>query len=267
MYFCRKGFHALNFQCVVDAHGRFTWLGGGVAGSAWDGSVVRQSSLPGLLDALPAGYFITADSGYGASGRWVRPFKGVEARKRSRAIFNNLQAQTRGPVEKAFGVLKATWRWMLKGVPMGHPTVYTSAFLTACIVHNMIVDKRIQAHAPPLPNPLEYEDDTVGLTGSAAVAPGTKRSLVAFADAAFRKMKARRAGATDGAGGDVAVDDDDSDGGSDDDDGMVTAAGAAAAVRTASTNLQYRIMQQLRQKSTTLNAALVKEGGLHAAQS
>ena len=53
--------------------------------------------------------------------------------------FNYLHSLVRGIIEKVFGIIKAKWRWALKGVPMSAEQ-YIKHFHAICILHNICVE-------------------------------------------------------------------------------------------------------------------------------
>jgi hypothetical protein len=53
--------------------------------------------------------------------------------------FNYLHSLVRGIIEKVFGIIKAKWRWALKGVPMS-AEAYIKHFHVACILHNICLE-------------------------------------------------------------------------------------------------------------------------------
>lgn len=141
LYFCRKGFYALNFQLAVDTCGRIAWLAGGIPGSAWDGTALGNTSFFDVMRLVPLPYYIIADSGYTAQSQLLVPFRrpknGDLSGKQTR--FNYLHSLTRGVVEKAIGRLKAKFRWMLKGVELSDVKTYVRHFTACAILHNMCI--------------------------------------------------------------------------------------------------------------------------------
>ena len=137
------GFCALSFQCVFSFPGFFIYVPGARPGSIWDGNaLVGSPLLTHLLPALPAGYYVICDGGYRALNNMLCPFKkpphGSLTDKEEH--FNFLHSLCRGVVEKSFGILKAKFRWMLRGVPMAETETYADHFLACCILHNMVLE-------------------------------------------------------------------------------------------------------------------------------
>lgn len=67
LYFSRKGFYALNYQVLVDARGRFMFVGGGLPGTVYDGHCFDRVSLGSELhagDVLPESFYFIHDGGY-----------------------------------------------------------------------------------------------------------------------------------------------------------------------------------------------------------
>ena len=151
-YFCRKGFHAINFQVVVDAQYRILSAFGGRPGSCWDGNCLAGSYFEKWLALLPSPFIVLADSGYVASRALVTPFKKIKGwLPATFSRFNYYHALSRNICEKTIGVLKARFRWMLKGTQFGSAAKYALAFAACCILHNMCIesndDLRLDADA------------------------------------------------------------------------------------------------------------------------
>jgi DDE superfamily endonuclease len=154
IFYGRKGFYGINMQATVDAATYFTWIGGGRPASVWDGNAIKGEVLVDkLLPNLPDGYYISCDSGYRGSSWMLCPFKRVrnggdltDAQSR----FNYVHALLRGIIEKAFGILKARFRWMLKGTQYTEPATYVRHFYCAAILHNMMLDEKLSMSAVEL---------------------------------------------------------------------------------------------------------------------
>lgn len=69
--------------------------------------------------------------------RVLLPYKKVKGQLQLDEVtgrFNYWHSLTGGVVEKCFGILKARFRWILKGVQMSDPQTYCGAFQVGCIV-------------------------------------------------------------------------------------------------------------------------------------
>jgi len=63
--------------------------------------------------------------------------------------YNYLHSLTRGVVERAFGILKARFRWMLRGIQLRSLESYNRWFMASCILHNMCLDAGCEADVVP----------------------------------------------------------------------------------------------------------------------
>jgi len=147
VYFGRKGFYGINMQAVTNATGHFMWIGGGKPATVWDGNAITDTDfLDTLLPGLPDGYYVICDGGYRADRKLLGPFKrtrGGPMLTEPQSKFNYIHSILRGIVEKAFGILKARFRWMLKGAQYTQPATYVKHFFCAAIVHNMMLDEKL----------------------------------------------------------------------------------------------------------------------------
>lgn len=142
LYFCRKGFHALNFQVMVDYKYRVRFLSGGRPGKVYDGNAILNVPIFAWLLTIPLGYFVLADSGYMPMRSLLTPFR-KPAGTALRALFgrfNYFHALSRNVVEKTFGVVKNRFRWMLKGGNWGHRKTTILNVRVAFILHNMCIE-------------------------------------------------------------------------------------------------------------------------------
>jgi hypothetical protein len=158
---------AHSMQVVVDANMRFMYVGGGLPGTVYDGHSWGRTSFGRRLAAgelLPEGYYVIVDGGYvvrfgfalnhcaGSQSaspnhfqgdvHMLTPFtkpKNADLHPTERR-FNYLHSLTRGAVERALGLLKARFRWMLRGVQFRNAETYVLWFVVCCILHNMCID-------------------------------------------------------------------------------------------------------------------------------
>lgn len=68
-YFCRKGFFALNAQCICDSRKKILWISTGHIGSSHDSSAFTSTALFDYLEEISDflyenGFFIAGDSAY-----------------------------------------------------------------------------------------------------------------------------------------------------------------------------------------------------------
>jgi hypothetical protein len=117
-YFNRKYYYSVSFQVACDASYNVIWMSGARHGTIHDSRALDESNFAANLALVPAPGMIIGDLGYTRDARVLVPFKGLSDVCEPTALhrFNFHHAQTRGVIEKVFGVLKARFRWMLHGV-------------------------------------------------------------------------------------------------------------------------------------------------------
>ncbi|XP_061181027.1 putative nuclease HARBI1 [Saccostrea echinata] len=64
LYICRKGYHSINVQAVVNPDLRFTNAVCKFPGATHDAYILQSSSLPNLVSCLEDGGWLVGDSGY-----------------------------------------------------------------------------------------------------------------------------------------------------------------------------------------------------------
>lgn len=152
VYVCRKNFHAINIQAVVDHECRFTNLVARWPGSTHDASIFENCGLKRHLDGGNVGHLL-GDAGYALKRILITPVlrPATEAEKR----FNNSHSSGRMVVERTFGLLKSRFRCLHKtgGCLYMRPDKCCRV-IEACVrLHNYCLTRQI-----PMPD----EPDNVG---------------------------------------------------------------------------------------------------------
>ncbi|XP_056011501.1 putative nuclease HARBI1 [Ostrea edulis] len=117
-FICRKGFHAINVQAVVDANLSFTNIVVRWPGSTNDSFILTNSSLPNIMEGTDG--WLLGDSGYPLKKWLLTPFAQPSNQQEQRSyyylllLYNRAHCSTRNTVERAFGVLKSRFRCMHK---------------------------------------------------------------------------------------------------------------------------------------------------------
>ncbi|GFR15236.1 protein ALP1-like [Trichonephila clavata] len=149
-YFCRKQFHSLILQAVVEGNCRFINVNVGWPGSVHDARVFRNSQLylagvtsklfsPANVTVYDNSYkpFLVADSAYPLLPWVMKPFG--RSLTHEMANFNKKLSCGRVVVEHAFGQLKGRWRCLLKANDSQTGNVKTQV-LACCVLHNICKD-------------------------------------------------------------------------------------------------------------------------------
>nr|XP_034327180.1 putative nuclease HARBI1 [Crassostrea gigas] len=154
LYVCRKGFHSINVQAVVDADLRFTNAVCKFPGATHDAFIFQNSSLPNLIESLQDGGWLIGDSGYPLKEWLMTPISNPRSGQEER--YNSAHCRTRNAIERAFGVLKARFRCLHKtgGCLPYRPDKCTKIIECAMRLHNLAINERV-----PLMVETEEEDD------------------------------------------------------------------------------------------------------------
>ncbi|XP_060562532.1 putative nuclease HARBI1, partial [Ruditapes philippinarum] len=107
VYVCRKGYHAINVQAVVDTNMKFTNVVAKWPGSTHDNIIFENCGLKQWIENGIPGWLI-GDSGYALKSYMLTPK--INPSTRQEVSFNNAHSRTRMVVERAFGILKSRFR-------------------------------------------------------------------------------------------------------------------------------------------------------------
>jgi len=144
-FFSRKGFYALNVQCIVDDRKKVLWVSYSHKGGSHDSSCLRETVLYEKLiemrDTLYSlGYFILGDSAYAIESFLLPPYDGANSRS-SEDDFNFYHSSARITVECAFGEIDLRWGifWKRLTGSLEHGSLIIEG---AMRLHNYLVDYR-----------------------------------------------------------------------------------------------------------------------------
>lgn len=151
-----KGFFSVVLQGLVDAKYKFLSVDVGAYGRQSDSGVFSHSNLyqhietgsfpfpkprqiPGTTMTLP--YVILGDQGYPLKEYLLRPYPTAKDElPREIEIYNYRLSRARRSVECAFGILVSKWRCFKTELQVESHHV-DKLVLTACLLHNILVDK------------------------------------------------------------------------------------------------------------------------------
>ena len=151
-YICRKKFHALVLQAVVDYNLKFMDIATGFPGSFHDTRVLRLSSIFDRAEASDilsspveningtnVRPLILGDGAYPLKSWLIKRYPHIGALTRSQRNFNWELSKNRAKVEQAFGMLKTRWRYLQN--QLVEPVDKVSKTISVCcILHNICVD-------------------------------------------------------------------------------------------------------------------------------
>ena len=146
-FFCRKQFHSIVLQAVIDSDVQFMNINVGWPGSVHDARILRNSNLytageagrlflprTVVIENEPLRPFIMGDSAYPALTWLKRPYVG--ALNAFMIAYNRKLSKGRAAVEHAFGQLKGRWRCLLKQNDSSLENVKLQVN-ACCILHNL----------------------------------------------------------------------------------------------------------------------------------
>ena len=144
-FFSRKGFYALNVQCIVDDRKKVLWASYSHKGGSHDSSCLRETQLYNHLISIrdelyKDGYFILGDSAYAIESFLIPPYDNTTSRT-SEDDFNFYQSSARITVECAFGEIDLRWGvfWKRLTGSLEHSALIIEG---AMRIHNFLVDYR-----------------------------------------------------------------------------------------------------------------------------
>lgn len=146
LYVCRKRYHALNVQAVVDANMKFLNIVAKWPGSTHDAHIWSNSSLYRLMatNSLNANFeefWLLGDSGYKCEPYLLTPYP--EPQTRGEKEFNKCHRRTRCIVERVFGVWKSRFMCLHKwgGAMLFSPERCCTIIMATAILHNICIDR------------------------------------------------------------------------------------------------------------------------------
>ena len=139
----------MNTQAVVNGDMKFIHIASGFPGSIHDARVLRANSIyrkatSGEILSKPIALFgnqqlkpmIIGDGAYSSSTWLLQPYSNNGALTRPHIIYNTSLSSARSVVERAFGLLKARWRCLLKRLD-SRTTNIVEVIMTFCALHNI----------------------------------------------------------------------------------------------------------------------------------
>jgi hypothetical protein len=144
-YYCRKGFYALNIQCICDSKKRIIWLSTGHKGSTHDSMAFSETKLNTLLQEkkdylYKHRLFIAGDSAYPLFSYLIVPYPNAESNSFEDA-FNYWHSSSRINIECTFGELVMRWGILWRRLQFSLRSA--GSVINACShLHNFLVDER-----------------------------------------------------------------------------------------------------------------------------
>ena len=148
-YFSRKQHYSINTQCIVGDNLKFIDVTTGAPGSIHDSRVLRNSSIFNdaegnrilttpiqriqNLDVKP---LLLGDGGYPLTAWLLKPYSINLNLSRAQKKFNRELSSSRSSAERAFGILKARWRCLIKRLDTQLENI-PQVIVTCCVLHNL----------------------------------------------------------------------------------------------------------------------------------
>ena len=145
-FFSRKGFYALNVQCIVDDKKRVLWFSYRHKGGLHDSTCFRDTKLYDHLKEvssrlLDKGFFIIGDSAYYVESFLIPPYDNA-ASKSAEDDFNFFHSSAIITVECAFGEIDLRWGIFCKRLTFSLENA-TIIIEGAMRLHNYLVNYRL----------------------------------------------------------------------------------------------------------------------------
>ena len=144
-FYSRKGFYALNIQCIVDDRKRVLWLSYSHKGGSHDSSCFRETKLYEHLKSISdnlydKGFFIIGDSAYCIESFLLPPYDNAVP-KSPEDDYNFFHSSARITVECAFGEIDLRWGifWKRLNYSLDNIAIIVEG---AMQLHNYLVDYR-----------------------------------------------------------------------------------------------------------------------------
>ena len=142
----RKGFYSINCQYTCDANLAFTSVVCRWPGSTHDARIFRESVLSRNLERDTGNGqngFLLGDAGYPLLPFLMTPVNNVTTPEQRR--YNFAHSQTRGTIERAFGILKRRFACMHFGLRLKLQTVY-AVIVAVTVLHNFAIARNENLH-------------------------------------------------------------------------------------------------------------------------
>lgn len=144
-YVCRKGFHSINTQVIIDSTMRFLNANARYPGSTHDSMIWQCSLVSSFLEdmyhRMGAGWqhFLLGDSGYLLEPWLMTTYDPPKTHAQKQ--YNVHHRSLRSLVERAIGLLQARFRWLLDG-KLRYDHEKCGHIIYSCVVlHNFLLDK------------------------------------------------------------------------------------------------------------------------------
>ena len=152
LYVCRKGFHALNVQCIATASLKFSNVVAKWPGNTHDAFIWSNSAIcADFENEVITGGYLLGDSAYPLQPYLLTPL--ADPINGAERQYNRAHKRTRCISERAYGVWKSRFRCLHKsgGCMMFKPERCVKVIVCTAILHNICIDNGI-------PLDIELED-------------------------------------------------------------------------------------------------------------
>jgi len=176
-YYCRKGFHSVILQGVVDSDGRFMHVSTGYPGSIHDSRMLRMSSLyrdianervlhspTKRINGREIKPLLLGDPAYKLKTWLMKPYTQTGVLSASQMNYNKKLSSLRVNVEQAFGMLKGRWRCLQDTLNEDVSRIPTT-IIACCVLHNICKEMGDNT-------PIEMENNPANACNNQAAVPG-----------------------------------------------------------------------------------------------
>ncbi|XP_066585162.1 uncharacterized protein [Prorops nasuta] len=137
-YVNRKGFHSIQLQVICNEKMEFIHCYAGMPGSVHD---MRSFKYSGVQQRCMDNYFgnkhLIGDSAYTIQKCVMVPYKDNGHLSLQETHFNHVLSRSRIIVERAIGLLKGRWRFLLDKLPMRRTDLIPFYIIACTVLHNV----------------------------------------------------------------------------------------------------------------------------------
>ncbi|XP_071578693.1 uncharacterized protein [Temnothorax nylanderi] len=177
-YINRKGRFSIQLQVICKDDLSFIHVFAGLPGCVHDMRVflysgVQQCCTP---EFFPEDSHLLGDAAYTIQKNVMVPFYDNGHLTRRQKEFNKRLSSARVIIERAIGLLKGRWRYLLDKLPMTRTDLVPYYIVSCCILHNICLLKNDAIEIPIVVNDIQNEMEPMAITNELKQEGNIKRN-------------------------------------------------------------------------------------------
>ena len=153
-YFNRKQRYSINTQAVVDSNLKFLDIATGYSGGVHDARILRDSGFyiqaernilltepTDVIDGYKIRPLLIGNRAYPANTWLVKPSPNNLNLSQEKKKFNRCLSSARVAIERAFGILKTRWRYLLNCLDHNIKNI-SDVIISCCVIAHYLPDER-----------------------------------------------------------------------------------------------------------------------------